>query len=166
MHERGGACTETKEADNSGILYRRLQEHGRMGYRTPLMPFLLRHDETSPASPASASGAYTDWTEYVCVKVDKRLAELIRKKQRQRAARAAALEKKVARDGGLRNSKGEFVNVSLQPTLPKIQLEEDDMSVKGLRGMGRSGSTDALGAFGMFNLRPCFFSRDSSTTEK
>jgi hypothetical protein len=100
--------------------------------------------------------------EYVCVKVDKRLAELIRKKQRQRAQRAAALEKRLAKEGGLWNSKGDLINVTLQPTLPKIKLDDDEMSLKGMRAdtsrtgksmgmsMGRSGSTDALGAFGAY----------------
>jgi hypothetical protein len=89
--------------------------------------------------------------------VDKRLEELIKKKQRQRAQRAAALEKKLARDGGLRNSKGEFVNVVLQPTLPKINLSDDDLSIRGATGgagsrMARSKSGDTLAGYGEFPI--------------
>ncbi|KAI9636117.1 putative vacuole protein, partial [Dioszegia hungarica] len=84
--------------------------------------------------------------EYVCHKVDKRLSELVKKKQRLRAQRAAALEKKLARDGGLRNSKGEFVNVVMQPTLPKIMLDDEDMR-ETKTGMARSKSADTLASY-------------------
>lgn len=67
----------------------------------------------------------------------------MKKKQRQRAQRAAALEKKLARDGGLRNSKGEFVNVVMQPTLPKIMLDDEDVR-ETKTGMSRSKSQDTL----------------------
>ncbi|KAK6903455.1 hypothetical protein I203_106958 [Kwoniella mangroviensis CBS 8507] len=64
--------------------------------------------------------------EYVCHKVDKRISELIKKKQRQRIARNAALEKKMAQ-GGLKNSKGELLGDSMpQPTLPQISLDDVD----------------------------------------
>jgi len=66
--------------------------------------------------------------EYVCHKVDKRITELIKKKQRQRIARAAALEKKLA-NGEIRNSKGEVIAPSVpQPTLPSISLDDDDLN--------------------------------------
>jgi hypothetical protein len=82
----------------------------------------------------------------VCHKVDKRLSELVKKKQRLRAQRAAALEKKLARDGGLRNSKGEFINVVMQPTLPKIMLDDEDVR-ETKSGMSKSRSQDTLGAY-------------------
>ncbi|WVR04843.1 hypothetical protein IAU60_001855 [Kwoniella sp. DSM 27419] len=63
--------------------------------------------------------------EYVCHKVDKRISELIKKKQRQRIARNAALEKKMAQ-GGIKNAKGEVMTgVIPQPTLPQIDLDDD-----------------------------------------
>ena len=82
----------------------------------------------------------------MCHKVDKRLSELVKKKQRLRAQRAAALEKKLARDGGLTNSKGEFVNVTMQPTLPQIKLDEDDVR-DTKSGMSRSKSGDTLNSY-------------------
>jgi hypothetical protein len=103
-----------------------------------------------PGKPQGESAAWpidnADRKEYVCHKVDKRLSELVKKKQRQRAQRAAALEKKLARDGGLRNSKGEFVNVVMQPTLPKIMLDDEDVR-ETKSGMSRSKSQDTLNTF-------------------
>ncbi|OCF44796.1 hypothetical protein I317_01285 [Kwoniella heveanensis CBS 569] len=71
--------------------------------------------------------------EYVCHKVDKRISELIKKKQRQRIARNAALEKKLAQ-GGIKNAKGEIITGAIpQPTLPQIDLDDDNMSERATR---------------------------------
>lgn len=94
----------------------------------------------------SFNQSLADDQEYVCHKVDKRLSELVKKKQRLRAQRAAALEKKLARDGGLRNSKGEFINVTMQPTLPKIMLDDEDVR-ETKSGMSRSKSQDTLNSY-------------------
>ena len=75
----------------------------------------------------------------MCYKVDKRIAELIKKKQRQRIARNAALEKKMAA-GGLKNSKGEMVSAAVpQPTLPNVSLDEDDDLLRAKRKADKAG---------------------------
>ncbi|WVF69535.1 hypothetical protein IAT40_004313 [Kwoniella sp. CBS 6097] len=77
--------------------------------------------------------------EYVCHKVDKRISELIKKKQRQRIARNAALEKKLAQ-GGIKNAKGEIITGAIpQPTLPQIDLEDDTLSERARIKAERSG---------------------------
>ncbi|WWC86643.1 uncharacterized protein L201_001520 [Kwoniella dendrophila CBS 6074] len=83
--------------------------------------------------------------EYVCHKVDKRISELIKKKQRQRIARNAALEKKMAQ-GGLKNSKGEILGSAMpQPTLPQISLDDDDLSNEKARRKAERGGLDISG---------------------
>jgi len=82
--------------------------------------------------------------EYMCYKVDKRISELIKRKQRDRIRKNAALEKKLAQSGGtVKNSKGEVVLPSMpQPTLPNISLDDDDYSIKrkgGSSSRGRGG---------------------------
>ncbi|EIW71060.1 hypothetical protein TREMEDRAFT_42550 [Tremella mesenterica DSM 1558] len=77
--------------------------------------------------------------EYVCYKVDKRIAELIKKKLRQRVARHAALEKKMA-NGEFRNAKGEIVSASVpQPTLPNVSLDDDDDYSRAKRKADKAG---------------------------
>jgi len=74
--------------------------------------------------------------EYCCHKIDKRIAELMRKKNKQRLARAAELARKEAAGdySHLQNKKGEFTAKPLpQPTLPSIALddfESDNMSMR------------------------------------
>lgn len=64
--------------------------------------------------------------EYVCHKVDKRISELIKRKQRDRIRKNAALEKKLAQ-GGTKNAQGELIQgVVPQPTLPDVSLDEED----------------------------------------
>ncbi|ORY30221.1 hypothetical protein BCR39DRAFT_466825 [Naematelia encephala] len=65
-------------------------------------------------------------SEYVCHKVDKRIAELLRKKQRQRVARNLALEKQLAKSG-MKTMNGEMV----LPTLPDVKLDDDALSISG-----------------------------------
>ncbi|THH17963.1 hypothetical protein EW146_g2965 [Bondarzewia mesenterica] len=67
--------------------------------------------------------------EYVCHKVDKRISEIIKRRNKQRLAKAAALARKEAAGdySHLKNKKGELVHKPLpQPTLPNISLDEDD----------------------------------------
>ncbi|WVW78165.1 hypothetical protein I302_100116 [Kwoniella bestiolae CBS 10118] len=68
--------------------------------------------------------------EYVCHKVDKRISELIKKKQRQRIARNAAMEKKMAQ-GGLKGDS--MKDVMPQPTLPQISMDDEDMLAEKAR---------------------------------
>lgn len=79
--------------------------------------------------------------EYVCHKIDKRIAELIKKKQRQRIARAAAIDKKRALAGVAGAGAGTGQRTSMnggsdldgygygntpQPTLPQVSLDDED----------------------------------------
>ncbi|CED84086.1 hypothetical protein [Phaffia rhodozyma] len=59
--------------------------------------------------------------EYCCHKIDKRIAELIKRKQKQRIARNAAYEKRMA---GADGSNG-IIGLN-QPTLPNVLLDEDE----------------------------------------
>lgn len=74
--------------------------------------------------------------EYCCHKIDKRIAELMKKKNKQRLAKAAALARKEAAGdfSHLQNKKGEFTSKPLpQPTLPSIaldDLEPDNISMR------------------------------------
>ncbi|RSH92426.1 hypothetical protein EHS25_008841 [Saitozyma podzolica] len=77
--------------------------------------------------------------EYVCHKVDKRIAELIKRMQKQRVKRAAALENKMAREG-IRNSHGDIIKgTALQPTLPNVGMDDDDLAMKAQRKAERAG---------------------------
>lgn len=67
--------------------------------------------------------------EYVCHKVDKRIAEVIKRRNKERLAKAAALAKKEAMGdfSHLKNKKGEMVGKPLpQPTLPNLSVDDDD----------------------------------------
>lgn len=71
--------------------------------------------------------------EYVCHKVDKRMGNIMRRIQKQRIARNAEMDKKIARGGMIQNAKGELVDASvLQPTLPTINLDDDKMLTQPL----------------------------------
>ena len=71
-----------------------------------------------------------------------RITELIKKKQRERIRKNAALEKKLA-NGSYRPSKGETMPNMPQPTLPNVSLEDDDddyrLKSKLEAEQGRSG---------------------------
>lgn len=65
--------------------------------------------------------------EYVCHKVDKRIGDIMRRIQKQRIARNNEIEQKLAIGGTITNAKGEEVDAShLMPTLPQIDLDDDD----------------------------------------
>ncbi|KAI0049643.1 hypothetical protein FA95DRAFT_1556738 [Auriscalpium vulgare] len=66
--------------------------------------------------------------EYCCHKVDKRISEIIKRRNKQRMVKAAALARKEAAGdfSHLKNKKGELVHQPLpQPTLPNISLDDD-----------------------------------------
>ncbi|KAG8898934.1 hypothetical protein FRB99_007034 [Tulasnella sp. 403] len=66
--------------------------------------------------------------EYCCHKVDKRIAELIKKKTQQRVQRQAALAKKEAAGdfSHLKGKKGAVpVSLPKQPTLPSLSVDDD-----------------------------------------
>ncbi|WWD21740.1 hypothetical protein CI109_106227 [Kwoniella shandongensis] len=82
--------------------------------------------------------------EYVCHKVDKRITELIKKNTRQRIARAAAMEKKMA-NGAM--TKSDYAQTSLglvpQPTLPQVMLDDDeDMRMRTARTKARQAGKE------------------------
>ncbi|KAI0352831.1 hypothetical protein OH77DRAFT_1497621 [Trametes cingulata] len=81
--------------------------------------------------------------EYCCHKVDKRIAEIIKRRNKQRLAKAAALAKKEAAGdfSHLKNKKGELIAKPLpQPTLPNVSLDDDD-DVASIRTRGPAPST-------------------------
>ncbi|KAI5119893.1 hypothetical protein M0805_003697 [Coniferiporia weirii] len=68
--------------------------------------------------------------EYCCHKVDKRISEIVKRKNKERLAQAAKLAKKEAAGdfSHLKNKKGEMIHNPLpQPTLPDIKLDDEDM---------------------------------------
>ncbi|KAI0375753.1 hypothetical protein BV20DRAFT_932901 [Pilatotrama ljubarskyi] len=81
--------------------------------------------------------------EYCCHKVDKRISEIIKRRNKQRLAKAAALAKKEAAGdfSHLKNKKGELIAKPLpQPTLPNVSLDDDD-DVASIRTRGPPPST-------------------------
>jgi len=76
--------------------------------------------------------------EYCCHKVDKRIAELIKRKNKQRLAKEAALAKKEAAGdfSHLKNKQGKIVGTILpQPTLPSVSLDDaDHLNMAARRG--------------------------------
>jgi hypothetical protein len=59
--------------------------------------------------------------------------------QKQRVKRAAALENKMAREG-IKNSHGEIIKgTALQPTLPNVGMDDDDLAMKAQRKAERAG---------------------------
>lgn len=81
--------------------------------------------------------------EYCCHKVDKRIAEIIKRRNKQRLAKAAALAKKEAAGdySHLKNKKGEMIAKPLpQPTLPNVSLDDDD-DASSMRTRGAAAST-------------------------
>jgi hypothetical protein len=70
--------------------------------------------------------------EYCCHKVDKRIAELVKRKQKQRLVKQAQLAKKEAAGdfSHLKGRKGATQAALPQPTLPTISLEDDDDDIK------------------------------------
>ncbi|KAI0638296.1 hypothetical protein C8Q77DRAFT_1047536 [Trametes polyzona] len=82
--------------------------------------------------------------EYCCHKVDKRIAEIIKRRNKQRLAKAAALAKKEAAGdySHLKNKKGELIAKPLpQPTLPNVSIDDDRDDVASIRTRGPPPST-------------------------
>ncbi len=72
-----------------------------------------------------------------------RIAELIRKKQRQRVAGNLAMEKRLAQGDQVRDKKGKVVAGVPQPTLPSVAWsgDDDDMQLKSDMGSYRAAPT-------------------------
>lgn len=72
------------------------------------------------------------FTDALCSHPSQRIAEIIKRKNKQRLAKAAALAKKEAAGdfSHLKNKKGELIAQPLpQPTLPNVKLDDDDDSM-------------------------------------
>jgi len=82
--------------------------------------------------------------EYCCHKVDKRIGDIMKKKQKERRVEAARLAKKEAMGDylHLKNKKGELIAKPLpQPTLPKLSVDDDDTSSMNTRVPPSNAST-------------------------
>lgn len=74
--------------------------------------------------------------EYCCHKVDKRISEIIRRRNKERTAKAIAQAKKEAMGdfSHLKNKKGQFIQQPLpQPTLPNISIDDDLADIASLQ---------------------------------
>lgn len=79
--------------------------------------------------------------EYCCHKVDKRIAELVKRKQKQRLAKQAQLAKKeAAGDFSHLKGRGGAQAALPQPTLPTISLEDDEDDLKTVAHSRYAGS--------------------------
>ncbi|KAI0069119.1 hypothetical protein BV25DRAFT_1834164 [Artomyces pyxidatus] len=94
--------------------------------------------------------------EYCCHKVDKRISEIIRRRNKQRMVKAADLARKEAAGdfSHLKNKKGELVHQPLpQPTLPNISVDDDDFNDAASRGPSPS----------MFNGKDQYYASDNKS---
>ncbi|KAJ9097719.1 hypothetical protein QFC21_004757 [Naganishia friedmannii] len=79
--------------------------------------------------------------EFCCHKVDKRIAELLRHKQRARVRQQLALEKQMGEEGVLKDKKGKVIAAVALPTLPTLDFAEDDEDMRmATQRMGRRKS--------------------------
>ncbi|KAJ9124001.1 hypothetical protein QFC22_000793 [Naganishia vaughanmartiniae] len=68
--------------------------------------------------------------EFCCHKVDKRIAELLRHKQRARVRQQLALEKKLGEDGVVKDKTGKVIAAVALPTLPTLDFTENDEDMR------------------------------------
>jgi len=83
--------------------------------------------------------------EYCCHKVDKRIAEIIKRRNKQRQQRAEELAKKEAAGdfSHLKNKKGEIVGKPQpQPTLPVLSVDDDFNDMASTKQRGPPGGFD------------------------
>jgi len=86
--------------------------------------------------------------EYCCHKVDKRISEIIRRRNKERTAKAIAHAKKEAMGdfSHLKNKKGEFIQQPLpQPTLPNISIDDDLADIASLQKRAGTPTTTYSG---------------------
>lgn len=97
--------------------------------------------------------------EYVCHKVDKRIAEVIKRRNKERLAKAAALAKKEAMGdfSHLKNKKGEMVGKPLpQPTLPNLSVDDDDDDAGSISKRGPGGTYNQDYYFDQKSIAPSY----------
>jgi len=84
--------------------------------------------------------------EYCCHKVDKRIAEIIKRRNKQRQQRAAELTKKEAAGdfSHLKNKRGEIVGKPQpQPTLPALSVDDDFDDIASVKHRGPASGYDS-----------------------
>jgi len=92
--------------------------------------------------------------EYCCHKIDKRISELVRRKQKSRMARQIKLARKEAEGdfSHLRNKKGELVGRAIpQPTLPNVEVDlytDSGSTINNIQGKGgKMGGAGGTGSY-------------------
>ena len=82
--------------------------------------------------------------DYIVLTLSQRISEIIRRRNKQRTAKAIALAKKEAMGdfSHLKNKKGQFVQKPLpQPTLPNISIDDDLADIASLQKRAGTPST-------------------------
>lgn len=98
--------------------------------------------------------------EYCCHKIDKRIAELMKRKTKKRVAREAELAKREAAGDfrHLQDKKGRFKDGQQplpQPTLPNVSLEDDELYAKSeVSSYRNGGGKGGMGGGGGYNYPP------------
>jgi hypothetical protein len=83
--------------------------------------------------------------EFCCHKVDKRIAELLRHKQRARVRQQLALEKRLGEDGVLKDKTGNIIAAVALPTLPTLDYAEKEEDLR--RAPQRIGRNRTIARF-------------------
>lgn len=83
--------------------------------------------------------------EFCCHKVDKRIAELLRHKQRARVRQQLALEKRLGEDGVLKDKTGNIIAAVALPTLPTLDYAEKEEDLR--RAPQRIGRNRSIARF-------------------
>jgi len=84
-----------------------------------------------------------------CLILPQRISEIIKRRNKERTAKAIALAKKEAMGdfSHLKNKKGEFIHQPLpQPTLPNISIDDDLADIASLQKRSATPSTNYTGA--------------------
>ncbi|OAX43865.1 hypothetical protein K503DRAFT_730588 [Rhizopogon vinicolor AM-OR11-026] len=103
--------------------------------------------------------------EYVCHKVDKRIAEVIKRRNKERLAKAAALAKKEAMGdySHLKNKKGEMIGKPLpQPTLPNLSVDDDDDDAGSISKRGQAAAYNQDYYNDQKSIAPSYHTKPSS----
>ncbi|KAJ9117251.1 hypothetical protein QFC20_000396 [Naganishia adeliensis] len=83
--------------------------------------------------------------EYCCHKIDKRIAELLRHRQRLRVREQLAFEKQLGDEGILKDKNGKVIKTMALPTLPTLDFTEEDEDTR--MRTERSGKRKSIARF-------------------
>lgn len=83
--------------------------------------------------------------EYCCHKIDKRIAELLRHRQRLRVREQLAFEKQLGDEGILKDKNGKVIKTMALPTLPTLDFTEEDEDMR--MRTERSGKKKSIARF-------------------